>query len=76
MAKNMAIIDDGIVSNVIYCDDLTAETETRKDVFDIPVSIGDTYAAGKFYRDGELLRSEAERIFEMQTALGILGVSA
>ena len=52
MAKTMAVIDDGIVVNMIWCSDYTPETDTRKDLGDRPVGIGDTYKGGKWYRDG------------------------
>ena len=49
MAKSMAIITDGTVTNMIWCSDYTPETETRKDPGDRPVGIGDTYTNGKWY---------------------------
>lgn len=52
MAKTMAVITEGVVTNVIWCSDYTPETATRKDPGDRPVGIGDTYADGKWYRDG------------------------
>lgn len=52
MAKSMAIVTDGIVTNMIWCSDYTPETDTRKDPKDRPVGIGDTYADGHWYRDG------------------------
>lgn len=52
MAKNMAVITYGVVTNVIWCSDYTPETATRKDPGDRPVGIGDTYSDGKWYRDG------------------------
>lgn len=52
MAKTMAVIAEGVVTNVIWCSDYTPETATRKDPGDRPVGIGDTYADGRWYRDG------------------------
>ena len=52
MAKSMAVVNDGIVSNIIWCADNTPETGTWVNCDDRPVAIGDTYADGKFYRDG------------------------
>lgn len=52
MAKTMAVITQGVVTNVIWCSDYTQETDTRKDPADRPVGIGDTYSDGKWYRDG------------------------
>ena len=52
MAKNMALVENGIVVNVLWCSDRALETETLIDTADRPVGIGDTYTDGKFYRDG------------------------
>lgn len=52
MAKSMAAITNGIVTNVIWCSDSEQETDTLKSPADRPVAIGDTYSGGKFYRDG------------------------
>ena len=52
MAKTMAVIDGGIVTNMIWCSDRQQETDTWKDPVDRPVGIGDTYRDGKWYRDG------------------------
>lgn len=52
MAKNMAVITYGVVTNVIWCSDYTPETDICKDPGDRPVGIGDTYSDGKWYRDG------------------------
>ena len=82
MAKSMAIITDGIVTNMIWCNDAMQETETRKDPGDRPVGIGDTYSDGKWYRDGveiltpleEALKKNAEyeaALSEIESALGV-----
>lgn len=52
MAKTMAVVDGGTVTNIIWCSDYTPETDTRKDPADRLVGIGDTYSEGKWYRDG------------------------
>ena len=52
MAKTMAVIDNEVVVNMIWCNDNTPDTETQKDPGDRPVGIGDTYSDGKWYRDG------------------------
>lgn len=73
MAKNMTVIADGIVSNIIWCADTQPETDSWKDIADRPVGIGDTYADGKFYRDGEELLTPLEQAYkalaEAQAAL-------
>ena len=61
MGKNMAIIVDGIVSAVNWYADREEEiSETLVETNEKPVSVGDTYAEGKFFRDGEELLSEVE----------------
>ena len=82
MAKNMALIDSGVVVNVLWCSDRAPETETLIDTADRPVGIGDTYSNGKFYRDGveiltpleEALKKNAEyeaALSEIEAALGV-----
>lgn len=53
MAKNMASIENGIVSNILWCADREPETDRLIDTADLPVAIGDSYENGKFYRNGE-----------------------
>ena len=53
MAKTMALIENGIVSNVIWCSDSERQTDALIDLADRPVGIGDTFLDGKFYRGGE-----------------------
>lgn len=82
MAKTMAVISDGIVSNMIWCNDAMQETDNRKDPGDRPVGIGDTYSDGRWYRDGveiltpleEALKKNAEyeaALSETESALGV-----
>jgi len=52
MAKSMALIENGVVTNMLWCSDSEPETESLIDPADRPVGIGDTYSDGKFYRDG------------------------
>ena len=74
-----ALIDNGIVTNVIALNDRNAsDFPTAVNLGDRPVGIGDTYADGKFYRDGvEVLtpmeQAQAE-IDEYKAALNELGV--
>lgn len=64
MAKTMAVIDNGVVINMEWCDDYTPETETQKDPGDRPVGIGDTYTDGKWYRDGTEILTPLEQARE------------
>ena len=74
-----AIVTDGIVTNIIALKDRNAgDFPTAVKLGDRPVGIGDTYADGKFYRDGvEVLtpmeQAQAE-IAEYKAALHELGV--
>ena len=82
MAKNMALIENGVVVNVLWCSDNEPETDALIDTADRPVGIGDTYTDGKFYRDGaeiltpldEALKQNAEyeaALSEVEVALGV-----
>lgn len=76
-----ALIENGVVGNIIWLHpDNASDFENAVPVGDVPVEIGDTYADGMFYRDGELLLSSeytnlAEKA-DMQSALNLLGVAA
>lgn len=82
MAKSMALIENGAVTNFLWCSDTEPETETLINPADRPVGIGDTYSGGKFYRDGEeiltpleeALKKNAEyeaALSEIESALGV-----
>lgn len=82
MAKSMAVVDDGVVSNIIWCSDSEPETDTIINPADRPVAIGDAYSDGKFYRGGvEILTplEEAQKqnaeyeaaLAEIEAALGV-----
>ena len=82
MAKSMALIENGVVANMLWCSDSEPETDILLDPADRPVAIGDTYSNGKFYRDGveiltpleEALKKNAEyesALTEIETALGV-----
>ena len=82
MAKSMAVVNDGVVSNIIWCPDSEPETDTIINPADRPVAIGDAYSDGKFYRGGvEILTplEEAQKqiaeyeaaLSEIEAALGV-----
>lgn len=71
MAKTMVQIENGVVVNLLWCSDAVPETESLVNAGDFPVAIGDTYCDGRFYRNKEILLTEAE----MQQALQVLGVA-
>lgn len=76
MAKNMAVIENGVVSAVNWCSDREQPTESLVDIDDKPVGIGDTYEDGHFYRDGEEILSELEQarrqIEDLEAALNAI----
>ena len=74
-----AIVTDGIVTNVIALNDRNAsDFPTAVKLGDRPVGIGDTYADGKFYRDGAEVLTPMEQaqaeIDAYKAALNELGV--
>lgn len=82
MAKSMALVENGTVTNMLWCPDSEPETATLIDPADRPVAIGDTYSDGKFSRDGEevitpleeALKKNAEyeaALSEIEEALGV-----
>lgn len=73
MAKDMAKLDEsGNVINVIWCSDKVVESDTLKEIYDYPVSIGDTYKDGYFYHNGEKVLTPLEELnikyFELNTS--------
>ena len=82
MAKSMALVENGVVVNVLWCSDRESETETLIDTEERPVAIGDSYESGKFYRNGEevltplqaAMKKNAEyeaALSEIEAALGV-----
>ena len=77
---NYAVIENGIVSNLIWLHPMNAsEFPEGVSIGDIPVQIGDTYEDGVFYRDGEKVLTSAEvmrvEMADMREALAELGVT-
>lgn len=74
-----ALIDNGIVANVIALNDRNAgDFPAAVKLGDRPVGIGDTYTDGKFYRDGvevltplEAAQAEIETYRSALTELGV-----
>lgn len=76
-----ALIENGIVVNIISLHPMNADDFSNAvPTDDYPVAIGDTYADGAFYRNGEKLLTAAEsmqtEMADMQAALNNLGVYA
>lgn len=69
-----AKIKDGVVVNVLSIRPSQAhEFPDCIPLHDVPAGIGDTYADGKFYREGVEIKSAAQELAEAQEILGILG---
>jgi hypothetical protein len=78
---NYAIVNNGIVTNIIWLHPMNAnEFPEAVPMVDYPVQIGDILLDGVWYRDGERIRTQAEIIAEeiqdMTEALEMLGVKA
>lgn len=69
MSKTMAIIENEIVVNVVSCSDLTNETDTLKDIAELPVMIGDTCSEGKYYRNGEQILNAYDKLAMYESAI-------
>lgn len=69
MAKSMAVVNDGVVSNIIWCPDSEPETDTIINPADRPVAIGDAYSDGKFYRGGVEILTPLEEAQEQLESL-------
>lgn len=76
---NYALIENGVVTNLIWLyPGNAADFPTAVPMGDVPAAIGDTYADGVFYRDGEPVLTFSEQLLadqaDMQEALTVLGV--
>ena len=74
-----AIVDNGIVTNVIALNDRNAsDFPSAVKLYDRPANFGDTYADRKFYRDGVEVLTPTEQaqaeMTEYKAALHELGV--
>lgn len=63
---NYALIEDGIVTNIIWLYPANAsDFPNAVPMGDVPVSIGDTYVDGVFYRDGERVLTYSESLAQI-----------
>ena len=80
MNNRYALVEDGIVTNIISLDSRNAsDFPNAIKTANRPVAIGDTYTDGKFYRNGEEVLTALE-IAQLEsetykTALQTLGVN-
>ena len=70
-----AWIENGVVTNTIVLNDRNAgDFPKAVKLGDRPVAIGDSYADGKFFRDGKEVLTLAEENAALRAALETLGV--
>lgn len=70
-----AWIENGVVTNTIVLNDRNAgDFPKAVKLGDRPVAIGDSYADGKFYRNGAEVLTAQEEIEQYRAALNTLGV--
>ena len=77
---NSAMIENGVVTNVIWLHPVNvSDFPNAVPMGDVPAGIGDAYADGAFYRDGEKVLTAAEQAAkeaeDMKEALALLGVT-
>ena len=64
---NYAVIDNGIVTNIIWVNpDKPITFLTVVPIGDLPVAIGDEYRNGKFYHEGEEVTVPATEIDKLE----------
>lgn len=72
---NYALIENGVVTNLIWLYPANAaDFPTAVPMGDVPAAIGDTYADGVFYREGQPVETLAQQSQDMAEALALLGV--
>lgn len=64
MGKTMARIADGIVTNILWVNDNTVETEELKNTHDLHIRVGDVYDNYSYYRDGVKLLTHREQLIK------------
>lgn len=60
MAKTMALLEDNVIVNLLWCSNSEEETDALKEAGDYELRIGDTFEAGKWHRDGSELLTPLE----------------
>ena len=74
---NYALIENGIVTNIIYLHPMNAdEFPNAVEIGDLPVAIGDSYTEGKFYRDGEEITITTSQLYTLDEAAEIIAKEA
>lgn len=74
MGKIMALVEDNVVVNIMWCYDDREETDVIKDPGDRLISIGDTYEDGTWYREDGIeiltpLEEAQKKILDLQSQI-------
>ena len=68
-----ALIENGIATNIIYLHPMNAdEFPNAVEIGELPIQIGDSYADGKFFRDGKEITITQEQIYTLDQAANLL----
>ena len=68
-----ALIENGIATNIIYLHPMNAdEFPNAVEIGELPIQIGDSYADGKFYRDGKEITIMQEQTYTLDQAANLL----
>lgn len=75
-ATNFAIVENGIVTNILWGMVYNMETDfpNAVQIDDRNVQVGDTYENGVFLHDGKEIKTIAEEMADMKAALELMGV--
>ena len=60
MAMTIVLFEVNVIVNLLWCSNSEEETDMLKEVGDYELHIGDTFEAGKWYRDGSELLTPLE----------------
>lgn len=77
-ATNFAIVENGIVTNILWGMVYNMETDfpNAVQIDDRNVQVGDIYENGVFMHDGQEVKTIAEELADMKAALELMGVQA
>ena len=77
-ATNFAIVENGIVTNILWgmVYNMEADFPNAVQIDDRNVQVGDSYENGVFMHDGHEVKTIAEELADMKAALELMGVQA
>ena len=73
---NYALIENGIVTNLIWLHPMNASEFSAVPINDLPIQIGDVYEDKKFYRNGKEITKEIEQRYTLDEAAEIIAKEA